>query len=180
MSITREFKYCSCCGSPRLDTTDERFVQCPDCGFILYRNAAATSSAIIEVGEDILLVKRARDPAKDLFDFPGGFVDFRETAEQTVYRELEEELGLILDCQLEYICNFPNTYLYEGIEYHTLDMFYRVRLAQKPELKPADDVAGFMWTTLETFDRELAAFDSVIQTLNAYSNHIKKSIDHIP
>lgn len=180
MPVTRDFHYCACCGSDQLDTSDERFMRCHHCGFILYRNAASTSSAIIEVGDEILMVKRARDPAKDLFDFPGGFVDFRETAEQTLYREVEEELGLQLDTPLEYVCNFPNTYLYEGIEYHTLDLFYRLRLPEKPELQPADDVAGFMWTSLDKFDRELAAFESVLNTLKAYENHITEAISHIP
>ncbi|WP_193175600.1 NUDIX hydrolase [Oricola nitratireducens] len=46
-----------------------------------------------ETGE-FLLVLRGRPPAKDLWAFPGGRLDFGETLEQAVRRELFEETGL--------------------------------------------------------------------------------------
>lgn len=41
-----------------------------------------------------LLIKRKDDPFKNLWAYPGGFVDEGETAIQAAYRELKEETGL--------------------------------------------------------------------------------------
>ena len=42
----------------------------------------------------VLLVKRGKDPYRDRWALPGGFVDIDETLERAVERELEEETGL--------------------------------------------------------------------------------------
>lgn len=46
-------------------------------------------------GERILLVKRARAPAKGLYAFAGGRVEKGESLEEAARRELFEETGLI-------------------------------------------------------------------------------------
>lgn len=40
----------------------------------------------------VLLIKRKKDPFKDYFSLPGGFVNEGETVEDAVRREAEEEL----------------------------------------------------------------------------------------
>jgi 8-oxo-dGTP diphosphatase len=42
----------------------------------------------------VLLVKRKHDPFRDRWALPGGFVNYRETLEDAVVREVEEETGL--------------------------------------------------------------------------------------
>lgn len=49
---------------------------------------------IVRRGDDILLIKRAFEPFKDRWAIPGGFVEFGETVETAVVRELHEETGL--------------------------------------------------------------------------------------
>lgn len=42
----------------------------------------------------ILLIKRGEEPFKDMYALPGGFIQKGETAEEAVYRELDEEAGV--------------------------------------------------------------------------------------
>ena len=51
-------------------------------------------SVALTRGDAVLLVKRARPPAKGVYAFPGGKVEAGETAEQAARRELAEETGL--------------------------------------------------------------------------------------
>jgi ADP-ribose pyrophosphatase YjhB (NUDIX family) len=41
---------------------------------------------------DIVLLRRGFDPGKDLWTFPGGFVDLGETVEEAARREAREEI----------------------------------------------------------------------------------------
>ena len=53
----------------------------------------AVSAAIFRAG-CVLIVRRARPPAHDLYTLPGGGVELGETLEQAVIREVREETAL--------------------------------------------------------------------------------------
>jgi 8-oxo-dGTP diphosphatase len=53
----------------------------------------AVSAAIFRDGE-ILLVRRARSPAKGFYSLPGGRVEFGETLHEALHREIDEETAL--------------------------------------------------------------------------------------
>lgn len=63
-----------------------------------YPRPALTSDCIIwrkiEEETSVLLIRRKREPYKDHWAFPGGFVEEEETLEETAARELYEETGL--------------------------------------------------------------------------------------
>ena len=54
-------------------------------------------SAAIFRDERILLVRRARFPAKGFYSLPGGRVEFGETLHQALHREVREETALEID-----------------------------------------------------------------------------------
>ena len=56
----------------------------------------AVSAAIFRDGK-ILLVRRARSPAKGYYSLPGGRVEFGETLHQALHREVDEETALKIE-----------------------------------------------------------------------------------
>jgi ADP-ribose pyrophosphatase YjhB (NUDIX family) len=56
----------------------------------------AVSAAIVRDGR-ILVVRRARPPARGLFTLPGGVVEAGETLTQALTREVREETGLAIE-----------------------------------------------------------------------------------
>lgn len=56
----------------------------------------AVSAAIFRDGK-VLLVRRARSPAKGFYSLPGGRVEFGESLHQALAREVDEETGLSID-----------------------------------------------------------------------------------
>src|SRR3954449_6334415 len=62
----------------------------------LSRPQIAVSAAIFREGR-ILLVRRARSPAKGFYSLPGGRVEFGETLHAALHREIDEETSLEIE-----------------------------------------------------------------------------------
>ena len=60
------------------------------------RPQLAVSAAIFR-DDRVLLVRRARSPGKGFYSLPGGRVEFGETLQQALEREVDEETGLRID-----------------------------------------------------------------------------------
>lgn len=60
------------------------------------RPILAVSAAIVRDGR-VLVVRRARPPAQNLFSLPGGVVEAGETLVQALKREIREELNLDIE-----------------------------------------------------------------------------------
>jgi len=69
---------------------DERFPQSPT------RPQLAVSAVIFRDGR-VLLVRRARSPAKGFYSLPGGRVEFGESLHTALRREVSEETGLQIE-----------------------------------------------------------------------------------
>ena len=149
MHPLEKFRFCPVCGSPRFVEHNFKSKQCQDCGFTYYANPCSATAAFIlrrqpDGTEEMLVVRRAKEPAKGTLDLPGGFVDMYETAEQGMRREIEEETGLQVG-DIEYLFSSPNVYQYSGMGVHTLDMDYLVRVAPDVSVRAADDAAECLW-----------------------------------
>ncbi|MBI2676504.1 MAG: NUDIX hydrolase [Candidatus Yanofskybacteria bacterium] len=100
MPITlSDYEYCPYCAS-RLSvwTTDgtPRKV-CTYCNcWTHYPTVGLASVGLIIRRNKILLVKRNRDPYKNTWNFPAGFVEYREHPEAALKREVEQETGLVV------------------------------------------------------------------------------------
>jgi NAD+ diphosphatase len=156
------------CAQPSLIKQGEKAYRCTLCGFVYFHNVAAGVSAIIVCNGKILLVERAQQPAKGKLDFPGGFVDYDESNEQALTRELLEELQLPID-NMQYLFSYPNRYLYKDVLYSTLDSFFEVRLDTEPALVlQQEEVCRYIWLDVTSVLVMDLAFVSGQKALQAY------------
>ena len=123
-----------------------------------YPRAALTVDAIVFVKNDattlVLLIQRGREPFKNKWALPGGFVDMDETLEKACIRELEEETGL----QVEKMQQFRT---YDAIDrdprHRTISVIYSVEVEEQKPVKGSDDAAQAKW--FSTDDLPELAFD---------------------
>jgi ADP-ribose pyrophosphatase YjhB (NUDIX family) len=88
----QDAKYCPRCGEAA-EVAYPRSITCPHCGYGAYYNPKPVAAAIpVTADEHIVLLRRGFDPGKDLWTFPGGFVDLGETVEEAAQRETREEI----------------------------------------------------------------------------------------
>lgn len=149
-----KFQYCPACGSAHWEVNNVKSKRCGDCGFTYYANPSSATAAFIVRparsmnGEyELLVVRRAKEPAKGTLDLPGGFVDMDETGEEGMLREIREETGLLLT-SCRYLFSIPNRYDYSGMTIHTLDMFFYCDVPAGTEAHAYDDAAECLWLPL--------------------------------
>ncbi len=86
-------KYCSRCGSILTPSEKERMLLCNNCGFTVYPTISPCVIVAVYNGNKILLTKYAgRSYAR--YALIAGFAEIGESLEQTVHREVMEEVGL--------------------------------------------------------------------------------------
>jgi ADP-ribose pyrophosphatase YjhB (NUDIX family) len=108
----------------------------------------------------MLFIVRGKDPGKGRLAPPGGFIDLGETAEAAVHREVREEVGIELG-QLKFLCSQPNQYLYGGVQYPVLDLFFTADAVSDAAPKALDDVTEVRWMHPAEVAPEALAFVSM-------------------
>ena len=155
------FKYCPKCGSAHFEEHDCKSKRCAECGFVYYFNpSAATVAFILNEKEELLVCRRAKEPAKGTLDLSGGFIDMGETGEEGVAREVKEETGLTVT-DARYLFSYPNTYLYSGFLVHTLDQFFLCKVTDVSGVQAMDDVADSFWVPIKDLQPGLFGLDSI-------------------
>jgi len=95
--MSRMYKYCPKCRA-KLELSwieDEKRLACPECHWVNYENPLPSSAALVRnKKEEVLLVKRGKEPGKGKWALPSGFIEIDETPKKACLRELKEETGL--------------------------------------------------------------------------------------
>ena len=161
-----KFSYCPVCGSSHFEVNNFKSKRCIDCGFVYYANpCAATAAFILNDRQELLVVRRANEPARGTLDLPGGFCDPYETVEEGMRREIKEETGLDV-ADVQYLFSSPNVYQYSGMGVHTLDMDFLVRVSgSRLAVQAADDAAEALWIPLAEVDPEQFGLTSIRQAV---------------
>ena len=89
----RANRLCGCCGTPTEHDTRERMLRCPACGNMIFPRISPAVIVAVTNGDRLLLSKYA-GRAYTRYALLAGYTEIGETIEQTVHREVLEEVGL--------------------------------------------------------------------------------------
>ncbi|MBO4913867.1 MAG: NAD(+) diphosphatase [Oscillospiraceae bacterium] len=89
-----ENRYCGKCGAENVHDGAERMMRCPVCGHMAFPKIMPSVIVAVTHGDRLLLTRYANRPGSTRFALVAGFTEIGETAEQTVEREVMEEVGL--------------------------------------------------------------------------------------
>ncbi len=161
------FRHCPACGAPDLAFDGCNRYDCRTCGFLFYQNTAAACGVILRYEDAVLLLRRGREPALGMLDFPGGFVDPGESAERAVQREIREEIGI--DARdLRYFCSGPNRYRFHDVLYHTCDLVFTGTIDEPPRSLQTSEVDAYVLVKRAEIRIEEIAFPSLRSAMDEY------------
>lgn len=89
----RDHRICSKCGKPLEHSHTERMLSCSDCNRMIYPQICPAVIVAITDGDKLLLTKYAAGNYKR-YALVAGFNEIGESIEETVHREVMEEVGL--------------------------------------------------------------------------------------
>jgi ADP-ribose pyrophosphatase YjhB (NUDIX family) len=109
--------------------------------------------AVVFKGEEVLLVRRGQEPARDAWSLPGGVVEVGETLKAALKRELAEETGLAVNllgitAVLDRIYHDPQG----GIPYHYVLVDFLCDYVSG-ELKVGSDITAAQFVPLDSLPR---------------------------
>ena len=89
----RNNRFCGCCGSKTTHDSAERMLRCPECGNMIFPKISPAVIVGVTDGDRLLMSKYA---GRDYTNYAliAGYTEIGETLEQTVQREVMEEVGL--------------------------------------------------------------------------------------
>ena len=90
----RSNQFCGRCGSRTKRDDVERAMRCPECGNIIYPRINPAIVVAVRHNDKILVTHYANRPGATRYALVAGFVEIGETFEDTVRREVMEEVGL--------------------------------------------------------------------------------------
>ena len=89
-----DHQFCGRCGSPAQPDQVERAMRCPACGNLVYPTISPAVIVAVTHGNRLLLTKYSRPGTTRNYALIAGFAEIGEPLEDTVRREVMEEVGL--------------------------------------------------------------------------------------
>lgn len=173
LSQIEAYKFCPLCGG-EFEKVDNELLNCKNCKKPFYISPKPCSAAVILNNDnELMLVRRAYDPRKGYWDVPGGFVSLDESIEDSVIREIEEEVGLKLK-NLNFLFSYSDRYIYKEINYYCLVSLFLAEV-ESGEIKAADDVSEVKFFSLDNLPMEDIAFDELKKALGKIRELVKRN-----
>jgi mutator protein MutT len=108
-------------------------------------------AAIIRNGNKLLLTKEVLESGRERWIFPGGGVNFGESLEEAVKREIKEELGM--EIKVEKLLGFKEA-IFPKVNYHTIIFFFLAKPLGELSIKEKKilDARYFDFKEIENLD----------------------------
>jgi NAD+ diphosphatase len=134
----RSHRYCGRCGTPTEESPRERARRCPNCGLQAFPRLAPAVITLVQRDDGrVLLARNARWPTR-MYSCVAGFVEPGETIEETVRREVKEEVGVTVD-DLRYHSSQPWPFP------HSLMLGFNARHAGGDIVCDGTEIADAQW-----------------------------------
>jgi len=129
-----------------------------------YKYSKVTIDAVIIRDGKILLVKRNKNPFKNRWALPGGFVEYGEKVENAVIREVLEETGLKVEIKKLFgVYSDPN----RDPRGHTVTIVYLMNVVGG-KLESGDDACDAKFFELEKLPELAFDHDKIINDVNRW------------
>lgn len=136
----RDNRFCGRCGGPMERVNNERSVACPVDGFAAYPRLSPAVIVLVEDPEGRALLARNVAWPMPMYSTLAGFVEPGESLEDTIHREIREEVGIEVT-DLAYFGSqpwpFPNS----------LMLGFVAKWTSGPLLLAADEILDARWYT---------------------------------
>src|SRR5262245_33423838 len=136
-ALRQGFRYCPRCRAEMVDREVygrvRRVCSDPTCRFVQFIDPKVSAAVLVEQDGKVLLAKRAMDPGRGGWCFPGGFMEMGETPQATARRECQEESGFEIE-----ITGLIDVYYYEDYRGSGVVIVYKGQIIGG-QAQPGDD-----------------------------------------
>lgn len=163
--VWQVYRHCPRCGTALslIQNTDGQALCCQQDNFTFFQNPHSAVAAIIRNPKgQILLIQRAQEPQKGMWDLPGGFVTWGEDPEIAVVREVQEELGVHFYPQSPFSAGH-DWYLYEGLMTSINSIGFIGTI--DGEIISNEEIGKLHWFDVKDLPADNISFDSVKKTI---------------
>lgn len=158
------FRFCPRCAAglvpKQLKAGEPPRLVCTGCGFVFYLNPKLAACTIFSVDGGVVLARRAIEPQRGKWVFPGGFVDRGEPVPVAACRETWEEVNLTVE-----VVDLIGVYSYTGDEVAVVVYAARV---MGGDLRANDECLEVAVFPPEQIPWDELAFTSTRQALQEY------------
>lgn len=133
--------------------------------------------AVIFNNEEVVLVKRGKEPGYGKWSIPGGAVELGETLKEGLLREIREETGLEVEIGgIVDVLDWVSRDAYDRIKYHYVLVDFWCKCTYL-ELNPSSDVIGARWVQVSdvpNYDLPSATLEVIDKAFSNYKASLLK------
>jgi 8-oxo-dGTP diphosphatase len=128
-----------------------------------WRKPSVTADGIVVKGHEVALIRRGKEPFKGSYALPGGFLNYGETLEHCVVREVQEETGLRTE-----IVGLVGVFSSPGRDPrgHFVTAVYHLKVVGGT-MRAGDDAEGAEWVHLDRLPRFAFDHGKIVQSFLA-------------